>query len=149
GPVSRLHRGGAQAQTRAGGRLSRDGGVARLFEVAPVVAGSERARGPERRGYGERARPAAQASGSHPRRGRAPVPARAARPRRVPARPARADRPYQAPAIYRDALRLALGLRATAAKNGTRACAPRQAHRLVTSRGARSARAADRPIIRL
>ena len=48
---------------------------------------------------------------------RAPVRPRAARSRRVPARPARADRPHQASAMDGDALRPALGLRAAAAED--------------------------------
>ena len=48
---------------------------------------------------------------------RAAVRAPAARPRRVPARPARADRPHQASAMDCDALRPALGLCAAAAED--------------------------------
>src|SRR5262249_58189449 len=88
GPVSRLHRGGAQAETRAGGRLPRDGGVARLFEVAPVVAGNERTRGPERRGYGGRPGGAGQAAFNPPPRLRAPGPPPPAPPSRRSAPPA-------------------------------------------------------------
>ena len=62
GPVPRLHRGGAQAQARAGGRLSRDGGLARLFEIAAVAARCASAGRPERRGYGDRARLAARSA---------------------------------------------------------------------------------------
>ena len=65
--------------------------------------------------------------------------AAAARPRRVRARPARADRRDQASAMDGDALRSALGLCDAAADPGAvlRACA--QAHRLVAGRGARGA----------
>ena len=132
GSVPQLHRGGAQAPARAGGRLPRDGRLARLFEIAAVAARYQRARGAERGGYGDRACAAAQAPGSHPRCCRAPVRARPARSRRVPPRTARADRPRQAPAMDGDALRSALGLCPAAAKDGAFACAARQAHRLVT-----------------
>ena len=70
-PVSRLHRGGAQAAARTRRRLSRDGGLARLPEVAPAAAGGRRSRRAERRGHGQRAGLAAQAPRGDPR-GRRP-----------------------------------------------------------------------------
>ncbi len=47
--VSRLRRAGAGAAAGACGRLSRDGGLARLSQVAPAAAGTAQGRGAERR----------------------------------------------------------------------------------------------------
>ena len=51
-----------QAAARACRRLSGDGGVARLSEIAPAAAGGGRPRRAERRGHGERAGLAAEAA---------------------------------------------------------------------------------------
>ncbi len=147
GPVPRLHRGGAQAAARARRRLSRDGGLARLSEVAAAAARHPRARRAERRGHGECAGAAAQASRSDPRRGRAPV--RAARSsiatcsrRGQPEPIAHIKHPQWTATLY-DLLSAYAQQRQ---KTRALACAARQAHGLVAGRGARGAGAADRPV---
>src|SRR5262249_14352677 len=85
-----------------------------------------RAGRPERRGHGDGARPAAQAARGHSRGRRASDGPPAARSRRVPARPARADRAHQAAAMDGDALRSALGLRAAAPAQRALACPTRK-----------------------
>src|SRR5262249_58880325 len=64
GSISRLYRTRAQNAPGAGRRLSGDGSLARIFEVAPFA--SRAGGGAERRGNGERACPAPPPPGTHP-----------------------------------------------------------------------------------
>ena len=138
-PVSRLHRGGAQAAARTRRRLSRDGGVARLSEIAPAAAR-------------DRMRPKARAPRTWRMRWRCGCKRleairavaeqlfdrAAARPRRVPPRRSRADRRDQASAMVGDALRSAVGLCAAApeARARARALAKRTVWSLAEAREA-------------
>ncbi len=65
--VPLLHRDGAGAAIGTRRRLSRDGGLARLSQIAVAAARYARSRRPERRGHGDCARAAAQAARGDPR----------------------------------------------------------------------------------
>ena len=82
---------GAAAAAGDRRRLSRDGGMARLPEIAPAAARRGRGRGAERRRAGAGARRAAEPSRGDPRGRPAADGVRAARHRRLPARHAGAD----------------------------------------------------------
>ena len=146
-PVSRLHRGGAQAAARACRRLSGDGGVAGLPQVAAAAAGARpRPRGRAPRTW--RSRWPAGCAGSRRSANVAGAAdgAAATRPRRF--RRAATPEPIvddQEARMVGDALRPADRLyRAAPAARASRRCASSQAHGLVAGRSARGAGAADR-----
>ena len=134
-PVSRVHRGGAHAAARARRRLSGDGRLARLSEVAAAAAGAADARdGPSAEDMAtalanrlrrlEAIREAAKLLMTRPQLGRDMF-ARGA---------AGADRRHQAPEVDGDALRSAHGLcLAAAAARARRRVHLRQADRLVAA----------------
>ena len=150
-PVSRLHRGGAQAAARACRRLPRDGGLARLSEIAPAAARRARAGGPERRGHGAW-RWRCGSSGWK----------RSARWRRNCSSAPQLDRDVFAPrpaasrsptSSIRNGRRRSTicsrPMRSSASRHALARVRLRQADGVVARRGARGARAPDRPVARL
>ena len=144
-PIPRLHRGGAAAAARACRRLSRDGGLARLSQVAPAAAGDGDAGRHDRGGDGERAGAAPQAAGSDPRRRAEIVRASAARPRRVRARrsPSR-SRISSIRNGRRRSTTCSPPMPCQRQKTRALACAHGQARGVVARRGARGARTPGR-----
>ena len=90
--ISRLSGRCARAEARDRGRLSRDGGVARLPQILPAAAQGPRGR-PEPRGDRASAADAAAAARRDARSGRAAARPRPRRPRRLPARRSRRPAP--------------------------------------------------------
>ena len=112
-----LHRGGAATAAGTRRRLSGDGGLARLSQIAPAAAGSRPpARGRAPRTWRWRWRIACAGWRPSAKWRPADGPA-AAQPRRLRARPARADRRDQAAGMDGDALRPAQRLCAAAQPN--------------------------------
>ena len=135
--VSRLCRAGAQPEAGARRRLSGDGGVAGLSQVAPAAAAGRRRRGADRRGDGRRTGLPPAPAGGHARGGQPagqPQPAGARRLR--PRRPG-ADRDHQARRVHRHALRPAHRLCRDAP-------AQRRLSRRISSASARSGRCRTR-----
>ena len=127
-PVSHLHRGGAATAPRARRRLSGDGGLARLSQIAPAAAGAGAGRRPERRGHGAGAGLSAAAAGSLPRSGGQADGAAAAQPRRLRARRCRSRSPRSSSRNGRRRFTICSApMRSSAAHRRCRACASRSA----------------------
>ena len=149
--VPRLHRGGAAHAPRARGRLSRDGGLARLPEVAPAAARAAEGRGARapptsptalalRLRRLEAMREAARKLGERD----------AARPRRLRPRRAGAGRDPQEPALARRRSTTCSSAYARQRQKQAQLPGhPAQAPGLVPDRSARGAGAPGRPAARL
>ena len=137
-PVSRLHRGGAPAAARTRRRLSRDGGVARLSQIAPAAArGGAATTGRAPRTWPTRWRCGCKRLEAIREAAEPADRAAAARPRRVRARRSRSRSPtIKRPEWSATLYDLLSAYARAAAEAGARACA--------LSRSARSGRSPRR-----